>query len=88
MADRRVWDSAAGGGGCGKLGLKRVGLQHQSGPVSSAPDGSASGITPPCLSARISSRMGFLLKHHLLSESQELLRMKTEFFPKRLNHLR
>lgn len=82
-----MWGSAAGGGRRIEFGLKRVDLQHPSGPVSSAPDGSASGITQPCLSVRISSRKGFLLKHHLLSESQEWLRMKTEFFPKRLNHL-
>lgn len=82
-----MWDSVTGGGRRNKLGMKRVGLQNPSGPVSSAPDGSAPGITQPCLSAHISSRMGFLLKHHPLSESQELLRMKTEFFPKRLNHL-
>lgn len=87
MADGRVCDSAAAGERRGRLGL-RESVFSTLGPVSSAPDGWCSGLPQPCLSAHISSRMGFPLKHHLLSESQDLFKMKTEFFPKRLNHSR
>lgn len=56
-------------------------------PVSLAPDGVCpTDHTELCLNVRISSRTGIPLNHHLLSESQELFRMETEFFPKRINH--
>lgn len=64
-----------------QFGLNCVLLRHHScSPVSSAPDGACPGDhTDLCLNAGISSRTGIPLNHHLLSQSQELFRMKTVF---------